>query len=181
MSEDNFFLILYLSIGLACFFLARYTWNLSYGCKPITIGTLVAALLWMWIPPITFLGAITWYGYWLFEDGGHSWGVSVMDLLKKPVANPCKWQITKRTKLPKELIEFFFSTGLTENVQYYQIKEEYAAYFNKKKMYVIATRNGKFDIDYTDQTSGTYDDLYFLEIFKKQVGKSEKVYPLKSR
>ena len=75
-------------LGIVGFFLARAAWSLQFGCKPITIGTLSMLLVFMWVPPFTFLVAFIWWGLYLHENGSPT---LIERILRKEIVNPCKW------------------------------------------------------------------------------------------
>lgn len=85
-------LIIYLAVGIACFFLARAAWGLTFGCSPITVLTLLLMLLFMWLPPLTLLAAAIWAILYTLEDDGPPKPSRIFNFLRKPIANPCKWR-----------------------------------------------------------------------------------------
>jgi hypothetical protein len=89
-------LALWLGAGIVCFFLARASWQLSFGCTPVTVGTLIAMMFAMWLPPISLLAAITWLIEWAADADDRNPSV-IVRLLRTPIANPCKWFSRGRT------------------------------------------------------------------------------------
>lgn len=78
------YLTVWCILGCVCFFIARASWNWSFGCAPITVGTILKMLFFMWLPPFSLLAAICWAIMKLIDDDVFSW----MDY---ELANPCKW------------------------------------------------------------------------------------------
>ena len=86
----SLFLTIWLAAGIATFFLARASWALEFGCKPITIGTAVWLLILMWIPPANLIGAIVWWVVWARDNDDRRLG-RVKVFLRTPIINPCNW------------------------------------------------------------------------------------------
>lgn len=94
MSDVQIALSVWCAIGVVCYFAARFAWQLSFECKPVTVGDLISCAFLMWVPPLTALAGFIWFLAWFIED------CSLTNPLRRwfatPIANPCQWFRRKR-------------------------------------------------------------------------------------
>lgn len=81
---EYFLLVVWLPLGVVGFWLARASWHWHFGCRPITVGTIIAMLFVMWLPPFSFLAAVVWAVMHMANGG-------VFRFLDYELSNPCKW------------------------------------------------------------------------------------------
>lgn len=78
----NFFTCWY-AAGIVSYFIARASWQWSFGCEPIRVKTLVGALCAAIFGPVLLVVALTWAIQHITANR--------MGWLDKEIINPCKW------------------------------------------------------------------------------------------
>lgn len=79
--------VVWLGAGFVGFWLARAAWQLHFGCKPITVGTIIGSVVASVLGPVLWFAAAIWAIMHLVEGSKPSW---LHRILRTELFNPCK-------------------------------------------------------------------------------------------
>lgn len=87
-------IIIWYLMGIICFFISRWAWQLTFKLKPFSLLTLFSAIFAAIFGPVLLILAIGWIVSWLFDDlcsSSHvpqpDWAKRTKAFLKTPLFN----------------------------------------------------------------------------------------------
>lgn len=83
-------LLIWCAVGFIGYWAHRFTWQMQFGCKPITVGTVVASILFSIFAPLLWIFAVTNLIRWLTQGKGQHYISPVLRPFRIVLFNPCK-------------------------------------------------------------------------------------------